>query len=293
MACFKKDVFLLRSCIASIRFWYPEVEIFLMKDVSKGNFSTKEIEVAFNVKILESEGIYNGWGFAKFEVFSKKLERFLLLDADTVLLGKVIEDLEKFTEDFIVTGVKSSNAESRIIKRDYIDVNKIKEIDPSYKYPGFGINTGQIVISPGLISENDINDLIIKHNGIIQEKYPGVFPHADQGVINYILAKKISDNKVSVKYHQFWIWPGMPETNEIDLDLISNKRGMPSVLHWAGIKPVDFRKFLRYDILQFYNDYYYSRIPLGVIKRVTRFIYHFSIVQLKITKYKLLGIQYS
>ena len=65
IACFRKDLNLLRPCVASIRYWYPEVEIFLIKDYKKGDFSTKEIERAFDVKVFPTKRKVFGWPWSK------------------------------------------------------------------------------------------------------------------------------------------------------------------------------------------------------------------------------------
>lgn len=42
------------------------------------------------------------------------------------------------------------------------------------------------------------------------------------------------------------------------------------LLHWAGVKPFSLSRMPRADILQFYEDHYYSRIPLARWKRILR-----------------------
>ena len=286
IACFKKDVYLLKTCVASIRYWYPDVEIYLLKDTQKGDFSTTEIEEVFRVKCLPNGGKYSGWGFSKFEAFFLNFDRFLLLDADTVFLGKVLDELAKYEDDFLVTGVDYNDPEHYIVKRDYVQSEKLKAIDSSYTYPGFGVNTGQLVITTGIVTEKEIDDLLIFQNGRILEKKPGLFPHADQGVINYLLAKKMQAG-FSVRYVPFWLWPGVPEAQEVALAEIEKKTGYPFVLHWAGIKPTDFRKFMRYDILQFYCDYYFSKLKNGTVRKKMDFYKRLTIVRAKNFKHAL------
>ena len=40
----KTDLWFCRICIASIRFYYPDVEIYIIKDELNGFFSTNEME---------------------------------------------------------------------------------------------------------------------------------------------------------------------------------------------------------------------------------------------------------
>ncbi len=50
ISCYKFDVYLTRLCVASIRFWYPHIPIWLLKDRHYGDFDTREIEKYWNVQ---------------------------------------------------------------------------------------------------------------------------------------------------------------------------------------------------------------------------------------------------
>lgn len=54
ISCCETDLHLLKICVASIRFWYPHIPIFLIKDIFKGDFNTTEIEKNFNVNVLKT-----------------------------------------------------------------------------------------------------------------------------------------------------------------------------------------------------------------------------------------------
>ncbi|MEO7685318.1 MAG: hypothetical protein ABIU86_15415 [Gemmatimonadaceae bacterium] len=57
--------FLLRPCVASIRYWYPDGRIYLLKDYIKGGFSAEEFEQYWNVKTFRTERLVFGWGWSK------------------------------------------------------------------------------------------------------------------------------------------------------------------------------------------------------------------------------------
>ena len=292
IACFKKDLYLLRPCIASIRFWYPDVEIYLIKDYIQGEFSTKEMEQAFNVKTFPAQRKFFGWPWSKLAVIlHEEKDKYLFLDSDVVLLGRVLDKLNEYEDEFIVTGVRESDKTNHNINAHYIDMNKMETFDPAYKFPGFGFNGGQIVMTSGILKEKDFSSVVEFEPNIIN-KHPDIFKHGDQGPLNYIFAKTFQQGKITLRYEDFWIWPGIPAAESIDLNSIKNKVGIPFVLHWAGIKPVDFRKYIRYDILKFYEDYYYSHVKNGKLKQFLSHIKHLTIVKLKILKYKLKGMKY-
>ncbi|WP_394771887.1 hypothetical protein [Mucilaginibacter sp.] len=53
VCCNRKDVFLARICIASIRYYYPDIDIELVKDSGNGTFNTYELEKYFGVKVVD------------------------------------------------------------------------------------------------------------------------------------------------------------------------------------------------------------------------------------------------
>lgn len=73
--CHKLDFFLTKIAVASIRYYYPNVEINLIKDELNGDFSTRDLEKYFNVNIIYIEKRKFGWTSAKvFLLLSKKLK---------------------------------------------------------------------------------------------------------------------------------------------------------------------------------------------------------------------------
>ncbi len=290
IACYIKDLHLVRACAASIRYWYPDVEIYLLKDEKKGRFSTLEVEKYLNVKILKTPGKYYGWGTAKFEALFTELDRFLLLDSDTVFLGRVLDDLAQFDDDFIVTGV-DKDPES-VIKAHYVDIDKLTKIDPEYRYPGYGINTGHLVITTDKISMQQLDGFLDFPKGSLKPVYQDAMRYTDQGLLNYILTKLSQKGRATVRYHNFWIWPGLPKAKEISMASIKDKTSPPLILHWAGIKSIDRRKYPRYDILSFFDDCYYAAVPFGRIKKAVRHSMDIFIVMAKVIKHKIFREEY-
>ena len=257
IACFKHDMHLLRACVASIRYWYPDVEIYLIKDYKKGNFSTREIEKAFNVKVFPTKRKIFGWPWSKLEILLHEQKgKYLFLDSDIVFLGRVLDKLEEYDDDFIVTGVEKTDESSHNINAHYIDMQQMKEFDPSYVFPGYGFNGGQMVMTSGVLNEDDFAS-VVTFDPLIKNKFPKMLRHGDQGVLNYVFTKCSQLGKISVRYVDFWIWPGVPEAHNIELSGIENRIGIPKVMHWAGIKSIDIRKYDRYDILRFYEKQYF------------------------------------
>lgn len=270
IACCKADLHLTRICVASVRFWYPAIPLFLIKDFLAGEFSTAEIERNWNVQVFPAARRCHGWGFAKLEsLFGKPGGRLLVLDADTVLLGRVVDALERETADFLVTGEDLPDPEFDYVNTNYYDWKKLHRFDPAFSYPGFCYNTGQLVVRPGILKEDDFA-AVVKWGVPPTLRHPEIFRCGEQGVLNYIFAKKWQGQAASVQSVDFGRWASDPVVDGFALNKIVHEGGYPFVLHWAGYKPPSVSRMLRPDILQHYERYYYAKVKGAWLKRRIR-----------------------
>jgi len=100
---YKQDIRLAHCCVASIRQWYPDLPIFLIKDEGRGTYDTGDLERHWQVQVFGTEKKHLGYGMGKLEpLFQARRQRCLILDSDVVFLGRVLEPLERLEEDFIV-----------------------------------------------------------------------------------------------------------------------------------------------------------------------------------------------
>jgi hypothetical protein len=83
------------------------------------------------------------------------------MDSDTILCGP-IDHVIKAEHDFVVTGVEGSEDEP-LIKRDYIDVQgAVAPLDPDLIHMGFGVNTGQMVVTSGMVPAAWVKPLVFQ-----------------------------------------------------------------------------------------------------------------------------------
>ena len=146
-------------------------------------------------------------------------------------------------------------------------------------------------MTSGLLKEADLSPVITLEPAI-KNKYPKMLKHGDQGALNYVFTKACQNGKIRMRYVDFWIWPGVQEAKQISLESIKNKLGLPIVMHWAGIKTIDVRKYDRYDILRFYENYYFSQVPFGNLKKFWNDAIRIFILCLKIAKHRLFREHY-
>jgi len=259
IATHKHDVRLARICVASIRYWYPDVPISLIKDYYNGEFSTEEIERVWKVSVFETPYRRFGWGMSKLEpVFSENGSRFLILDSDTVFTGRVLHRLEQHAAHFVVH-LESQPAQR--LKEIYFDLDKLKEFDPEFSFDGQVFNTGQYVATGGMLRREDF--AAVSWSTVPPSlKFPQIFKNGDQGVLNYVLLKKAARGDVSLAGVPFMRWP-LDDINDIDLEKLSSDSPYADVIHWAGLTRRRLGTMIRADILQFFEDYYYSKVSLG------------------------------
>lgn len=259
------DVDLARVCIASVRYWYPQVRIKLIKDISGGVFSTRDLERIWGVEIFECGRKKFGWGYGKLEpLFVSERHQFLVLDADTVLVGPVFDKVLNCEEDFVVDGERVSELP---FDKIYYNRDRIKELDSEYEFPGYGFNSGQWFGTSGVLDREDFS-VSLDWTEPPVPLYPDIMFNGDQGHLNFHFHRLSRNGGISIALELIMVWPSGTRAEFIDLDAIKRReRTFPFVIHWAGMK--DFRrgKLPRFDIFEFYRDVHYSKA--GRLQRLT------------------------
>lgn len=269
---YKYDFHFARICIASIRYWYPEIPIYLIKDEKQGTFETSKTEQIWNVKVLEIERKKFGWGYGKLEVlFLENKKAFLVIDADAVLTGPVIDAVGKIEADFIV------DKEEQPVKRFneiYYNLNRINEIDSEFKYPGYSFNSGQWFGTSSIIKREHFNKTLDWTEPPVSHD-KSIVVNNDQGHLNYVIHALEQRRLLSVARIKLMIWPVEGKSNFIELQKIKDKSPeYPFIIHWAGMGTYKFSQLPRQDILNFYLDYYYSKTgPIHPVSDALKDIY--------------------
>ena len=77
----------------------------------------------------------------------------MILDADTIILGRLFDLFENGSEDFVVSGNEVSEGFQR---QQYYDLDEIKRFDPEFQHPGYAFNSGQFVATSGIFSREEL-----------------------------------------------------------------------------------------------------------------------------------------
>lgn len=249
----KNDFHLAKLCIASIHYWYPDIPIILIKDELHGDFDCDALYKNWNVAPFPTSVRKFGTGYAKFEpLILPRKETYLMLDADLVLLGPLLDSFRDSKARFIVSPEGDKNP-AHIGALAY-NLDKLASFDPAFRADEFMFNTGQYVASSGFFKRRDL-DPFLEWTEPRSLKHPDCFRYSDQGVTNYLFLKAFQQKRIRLEHKKFYEWGGM-KGSDITADDLRKRKGLPKVLHWAGLKPERIQDFYRADILTFYSDYY-------------------------------------
>lgn len=177
----------------SIRYFCGDVPIYLLKD---GEINTHQIEQLGNIFHFDETSLpksirqLNGF-YSKIKVFfGTNYDRFLFLDADTVLINNILQ-LPFLSCDFYVNlTIDNLNDQETRNRVSYLvfDVEKLKNFDPEFHDPIITtFNSGQFFAQTGLLPE----DLVIRCVEVSSPKNNNgpIFKFGDQGILNYIFNK--------------------------------------------------------------------------------------------------------
>lgn len=264
IAASARDARYTRICVASIRYFYPEVPIRLLVGGRLQRGLADELQQYWDVGMADLPMGNYGWGFVKLEVlFGSPGEKFLVLDSDTVLTGPVLDVWCESRAPFLVDDEKQSEADT---KRLYYDWEKVRKIDPCAQPPGFLFNSGQWFGTAGVLKREDFAPWM---EWTMPRRLcpPEHFMNGEQGILNYVLNQKAARGILRVERRQIMRWPGH-SMHGLDAESVSKRAAAPLVVHWAGVKRARQRSIIGADLLAYFEKVYYQRLPAGEARRL-------------------------
>ena len=183
----------------------------------------------------------------------------MILDSDTAFAGPVLGKLGEYEEDFIV---EDGNYPAEDIKPYYYDPELVCTINPSFRYPGFVFNVGQMVATTGVFKRDEFSSLVAFEEPRRCLR-PELFECFEQGVLNFMLQHKAQDGVLSLRRHPFMRWPGALQNADVDVERLANGGGYDFLLHWAGFKQTIMQSNSMGHVLDYFERLYFERtIPL-------------------------------
>lgn len=264
LAACARDARLTRICVASIRYFYPDVPIrILAGDILQPGLA-EELRSSWNVGLVDLPVGDYGWGMVKLEpLFGPPGQSFLVLDVDTVFTGRILDVRAKSDAPFFVDDENLSDAD---FKRLYYDWTKLAKIDPKVQSARTAFNVGQWFGTAGLVAREEF-DPWIEWTMPRRLRYPDVFMGGDQGVMNCVILQKEAFEGLRIERHQIMRWPGNG-MEDLDVESVAKGTAPPLIVHWAGMKSTFLRNMAGGDLLQFFEKFYYTRLPAGQLRRI-------------------------
>jgi len=245
-----------RICVASVRFFYPNIPIRLLIGGRVSGALVHELHRLWGVEVASVEPGEYGWGFVKLEpLFLNSGKRFLVLDSDTVLVGPVLNAFADCAAPFLVDDESQTEDETR---RLYYDWQKVRSVDPAAAQPRFVFNSGQWFGTSGTLQREDFSPWI-DWSMPRALRHPELFMPGDQGILNYVLNKNTRHNEALVARRKIMRWPGHT-LDDLKIADIGRPEGSPfgQIVHWAGFKAPRLESLPRADLLLFFERFYYK-----------------------------------
>jgi hypothetical protein len=251
-----------RICVASIRYFYPDVPIRLLVGGRLRRGLADEMQRHWDVGTADLPMGDYGWGFVKLEpLFGQPGEKFLVLDSDTVLTGQVLDIWNEFPAPFLVDDEEQSEADT---KRLYYDWEKVRKIDPNARPPRFVFNSGQWFGTAGVLTRDDFAPWV-EWTLPRKLRHPKLFMPGDQGILNYVLNQKAEIDGL-VERRQIMRWPAHSMAG-LNAETVSKRSAAPRIVHWAGVKKARQGDMIGGDLLAYFERVYYQRLPAGEAQR--------------------------
>lgn len=268
-----RDLRYCRICLASVRRFHPDADVSLLPGGPLPRSFLREVALHFGVGVHPVPPGDYGWGFVKLEpLFGPPGHSFLVLDADTVLTGPLLDTIHARLSSpdapaFLVDEEDQPESEMR---RLYYDWDRVAAIAPAAQKPAFVFNSGQWAGTPGVLTRADFQPWV-ELGFPRKQKYPDIFKNGEQGILNYVLNEKAAGGAVKVARFPLMRWPGHGMEG-FDAASVAAGNAPARVVHWAGLKRLRFRDMTGADLLGHFERIYYARIPCGRILRPLRAI---------------------
>jgi len=268
--CWPGDFRLARICLASVRYFYPDIPLYLMKNIAKGDFDTTEVERRFNVSSLGLTQPY-GSSLGKLELFFQpQLGRFLFIDADQIMAGPVLQVLEQNSEQFVVVP-EIVDEKTSTIDKIYYNRRNLARFDPDFIVPKFHFNSGQFVGTAGVLSRDDFSGMV-EWGRPLKGRNKDTFVFGDQSILNYVFPKLAAQGRITLGYCDFMELARTEYFWSVPLDTIRRRKGRPTLLHWAGIHRSFLFLMRRSELLRFFEKFHYAGLRYGAVLRRWRSI---------------------
>lgn len=307
IACCDQDFMFAKACCASIKDNLGDIEICLIID---GNFSTIDLEKAYNVHIINRKNISSsvlrkrsfGFGLTKMIAFwESPWKNFLYVDADTNIFGNILEFADFVNFDIIIDRPHYHRTDSDI-NTYFFNTSGIEKYFPDFDWQE---HRGDYFCTGVFFGKRDIFSLE-EYIGFLDlmDRNPQLFLMGEQGLVNFMICRAADRGEIRLSQQSIQLL--VPDFDQEVLaqrfplehkNLDPQERG--TVIHWCGPKkPVSGISDVYKEPMTFYRRksirdiYGHSGFTAEVILKIEDFQYHLYLYKnkfrRKINKVKIL-----
>jgi hypothetical protein len=186
-----------------------------------------------------------------------------VLDSDTALTGPILALWTDSNASFLVDDETQSEADT---KRLYYDWQKIREIDPDAHSPRFVFNSGQWFGTASVLTRDDFAPWV-EWTMPRRLRYREYFMPGEQGILNYVINEQYRLEKLTVARAPLMRWPGHGMQG-LDANAVSKKSCPSLIVHWAGMKKARQQDMIGADLLAYFENAFYDRLPAGGARKI-------------------------
>jgi hypothetical protein len=240
------DVYLAKASCASIRHSMGNIPITLLLD--DPNTDTTELERLPNVKRMVAREVvdvdyaepFSGFWVKLVAFWTSPYERFLLIDADTLIWGDVrtYAKLDQF--DFIAVHRFTNSAKLQTVEqvqRSSFDVEVIKKFDPALDWRGQEAPpSGAFFARRGVFTKENLMTL----------RQLDCWRCYDNGLLHYLVWRATREGVPRTTGYRFHLFPA-DHTSPPEDRFLPQDCKRPAIIHWITQKPKLGRRYRAFD----------------------------------------------
>ncbi|MEO5674953.1 MAG: glycosyltransferase [Chitinophagales bacterium] len=244
MAAHPGDALLAKACLASIKMYMPDIPVCIIADGGLDVSGWKKYYPV--VKIVTKEctsnkylrdNCFNSRLCALVSFWESPFEKFLYLDADTIVWGNILKEID-LSEAQLIHNSPHEHYTDAIYRSQYFNYQKVFAFTRYFDWkPYHYFNSGVFIAERMLLDLDELRELVM-----VWKKDRMILRTDVQSILNLLIFRGVSEGRYVVREANLQtVIPVVPR-NELE-SIFRIQDGLPvvkhpTILHWAGKKPL-------------------------------------------------------
>lgn len=237
LSTYKNDVWLLKPALESIRYFCGDIPIAIIVD---GAINLDALGIRYSAELIYlnklDDPLFNSASsnrFPKMAAFwHSPFEKFLFMDADTIMWGNVPDMLPYRNYDVIIHG-NGKPVNERNINHFYFSTPKVSTKFPDVPWKDGPIScTGVFVAKRGIFTR-DFYEMMLS----LQKEDPSMFFWGEQGYLSLMFLIEKHKGNISIGEYEFQLLHHEQDLDRFFTTGADQTIDVPKVVHFAGNKP--------------------------------------------------------